>query len=77
MPYLLGNCITEVLDMSGRACGNLESCSMPNQLRIVDRYAEGGPCECINDPGQKGLGVLAEDSSEIVDAAIFQLIQYA
>lgn len=54
---------------SGRICPlPLNSCPGRNQLNLVD--ANGTTCSCVNDPGLKGLGLLAVEDGQLRDIAI-------
>ncbi|WP_423999445.1 FG-GAP repeat domain-containing protein [Maribacter sp. IgM3_T14_3] len=68
MPYIIQNCISEVLMQSARL-GDIDSCPGSNQLKIVSQY-NGRSLECINDPGKKGLGILALENNQLTDKAI-------
>lgn len=49
VPYIIGNCIAEVLERSDAACGgNVESCGA-GQLRLVDGFSSN-TCACQSDP---------------------------
>jgi hypothetical protein len=56
MPYIIGNCASDVIDRSGQTCGALETCG-PNALKIIDTYG-GSTCSCIADPSSHGIGAL-------------------
>jgi hypothetical protein len=49
MPYLLGNCVSAVLDNSATTCGNIDSCG-PGMVKLVAGYGSSA-CECVADPG--------------------------
>lgn len=49
MPYVLDKCLTEIIDASQRACGELRSCGSENRLKLVDRL-DGTSCSCRSDP---------------------------
>jgi len=68
MPYIIGNCIAEVLTQSARL-GDIEGCPGTNQLKIVTQY-NGRSLKCLNDPGKKGLGILALENNKLTDEAI-------
>lgn len=69
MPYLVGECVSEVIVRSATRCGNLQACPGGNQLRLVTSY-DGDACACVNDPGKKGLGILGLRDGKLVDRAI-------
>ena len=69
MPYLIGDCISSVISLSGDRCGDIDDCAGDNQLRLINGF-DSSTCECISDPRQKGLGIVVEDDSELVDEAI-------
>jgi len=48
MPYLLGNCVSAVLDQSASTCGNIDSCPA-GQTKLVTSYG-AATCECVADP---------------------------
>lgn len=66
MPYLIGDCIADVIDRSGAAC-SLTSCGS-QRLSLVTDF-DGTSCACVEDPGPDGLGILstAGGSLELVD----------
>lgn len=70
MPYIVGQCITEVIDQSGAQCGNPDSCAGSNRLRMVDAY-NGTSCSCKNDPRHEGLGTLGMNDGELTDEIMF------
>ncbi len=70
VPYIVGNCISEVLDLSQRACGDIRSCTSPNQIKLLDRLG-GTTCSCVNDPGKKGLGILELNNGKLTDLAMW------
>ncbi len=57
MPYIVGQCIHEVISRSAQHCGNIMSCPNSNQLKLIGHWL-GNSCKCTNDPGRKGLGAL-------------------
>ncbi len=69
MPYIIGQCIDEVIERSGDKCGNIKNCPGGNQLKIITGF-DSSTCKCINDPGRKGLGILALKSGQLIDKAI-------
>jgi hypothetical protein len=69
MPYVLGNCVSEVIVRSAARCGDVAACPGSNQLRLLDSY-DGGTCTCVHDPGKKGLGILGLRGGKLVDRAI-------
>lgn len=69
MPYIVEGCIDEVIDQSGRNCGGIESCPGDNQLNLVDGDGSS-TCECVNDPGRKGLALLRFEYPNLADGAI-------
>jgi len=69
MPYILGECVYEVIVRSAARCGNLQACPGGNQVRLVTSY-DGNTCACVNDPGKKGLGILGLQNGKLVDRAI-------
>ena len=54
MPYIIGQCIKKVINQSVNACGVIDDCPLPNQLRIVNRF-NGPTCSCVTDPARIGL----------------------
>jgi sialidase-1 len=54
-PYIAGNCIGDVIERSGAACGTLESCADPRAIRVISDYTSGS-CTCISDPGWDRIG---------------------
>ncbi len=76
MPYIIGNCISEVISLSAQRCGDIDACPGDNQLRLIDGY-DSWDCECVNDPGQKGLGIIVAEGSELVDEAILPAEDWA
>ena len=68
MPYIVGECVSNVLSRSGDHC-NLQRCSGDNELQIITSY-DGTACRCVRDPGQKGLGILSMKDRELVDDGI-------
>ncbi len=69
MPYVLGNCVSEVIVRSATRCGDVQACPGSNQLRLLDSY-DGDTCSCVHDPGKKGLGILGLRGGKLVDRAI-------
>ncbi len=69
MPYILGNCVSQVIDRSAQRCGDVERCPGSSQLRLVTSFA-GSTCACVNDPGKKGLGLLDVRDGRLVDRAM-------
>jgi hypothetical protein len=54
MPYLIGNCMSAVLDQSGSRCmtgSTLETCG-PAALSLVDGY-NSSTCTCVSDPSPR------------------------
>lgn len=64
-PYIIGNCISQVLDDSGSACGNIDSCP-GDALRIVDEHG-GSTCSCVEDPAEDGFATFEVDNGEFDD----------
>jgi len=52
MPYILGACVSAVLDASAGTCGPIDSCG-PGKLKIVTGYGSSA-CECLADPRDIG-----------------------
>lgn len=52
MPYIVGDCMSDVIDRSGMACGNMESCGS-GMLKVVTGYG-ASTCECVADPRNIG-----------------------
>ncbi len=68
MPYIIGSCVSDIISQSGSNC-NLESCRGSNQLQMVTHH-NGTSCECVNDPGKKGWGLLKVQNGDLVDETI-------
>ncbi|MBL7814155.1 MAG: hypothetical protein JNL70_04040 [Saprospiraceae bacterium] len=49
IPYIVGNCIEEILDISHKTCGGLKNCPSSDQIKIVD-IVGGNTCSCVTDP---------------------------
>ncbi|MEL7491889.1 MAG: VCBS repeat-containing protein [Pseudomonadota bacterium] len=76
MPYIVGSCINDAIETAQNVCTrSVNSCPGANQLRMES--ADGGACSCVNDPGQKGLGLLAVRDNKIRDTAILPTGQRA
>jgi FG-GAP-like repeat len=69
VPYIVGNCVSEMIDESQRAYGDIRNCPSPNQIKLVDRVG-GTTCSCVNDPGKKGLGILELKNGKLSDVAM-------
>ena len=69
IPYIVGNCVREIIDESQRVCGDIRNCPSPNQIKLVDRVG-GNTCSCVNDPGKKGLGMLELKNGKLTDVAM-------
>jgi hypothetical protein len=48
MPYIIGACMTGVLDESAAQCGDIDACPA-GQVRLISSYGGRG-CECVADP---------------------------
>lgn len=68
MPYIIGNAITEVINKSAERC-DLDACASGNQLQMITS-ANGTTCNCVNDPGQKGLALMQLKNGKLVDQTI-------
>ncbi len=68
MPYIVGNAIDEVINRSAQRC-DIDACASGNQLNIITS-ANSTRCECVNDPGQKGLALMQFEGSKLVDKTI-------
>ncbi|MEO0898223.1 MAG: VCBS repeat-containing protein [Bacteroidota bacterium] len=68
IPYIVGNCVDEIISQSASAC-NLRACGTSYQLQLVTSY-NGSRCACVNDPGQRGIGLLEIESGKLKDEAI-------
>lgn len=68
MPYIVGNAISEVITRSADRC-DIDACAAGNQLNIITS-ANSTRCECINDPGQKGLALMKYQGGQLVDQTI-------
>lgn len=65
MPYIIGNCISAVIDQSGSTCGgDLASGCESGALRMINSFS-GTTCSCVHDPRAKGLGVLRATGSQL------------
>ncbi|AFL81174.1 ABC-type uncharacterized transport system, permease component [Aequorivita sublithincola DSM 14238] len=68
MPYIIGNCISDIIGQSGNAC-NLNDCDGSNQLQTITHY-NGTECKCVNDPAKKGIGILKLDNNQLTDESV-------
>jgi hypothetical protein len=70
MPYIVGDCVQAVIELSEQVCaGGIDGCPGGNQLRLMDGW--GSPvCECVNDPRQRGLGIVVAEGSQLRDLGI-------
>ena len=72
MPYLIGSCISAVIDQSGATCGgDLAAGCESGALRMITSFS-GTTCACVHDPRATGLGLVRATggvlkSYEIVD----------
>ena len=66
MPYIIGNCIDNVITRSGTVCGNVESGCGKNELRVITGV-NSNTCECVHDPKTEGLGLMSFESNELTD----------
>lgn len=64
-PYIIGNCIAQVMADSATACGNIDSCP-GDALRIVDSHG-GATCSCVEDPSEGGFVTLEIDANDEFD----------
>lgn len=69
MPYLVGSCISKVIENSAARCGDARACPGSHQLRLLSEWG-GNICACVNDPGKKGLGLLTLRGGQLVDRAM-------
>lgn len=69
IPYIVGDCLSEILDESQRVCGDIRNCPSPNQIKVIDKIG-GTTCSCVNDPGKKGIGILELKSGKLTDIAM-------
>ncbi|WP_158501543.1 VCBS repeat-containing protein [Vitiosangium sp. GDMCC 1.1324] len=70
MPYIIGDCLGEVIDRSGQRCGNVDSCGA-NALRIVDGF-DSTTCSCQYDPRPTALGMVDIRGEGHVDAKMVE-----
>jgi hypothetical protein len=63
VPYLVGSCVSHVINESTSVCGNVETCG-PGMLRLVTGFGSQG-CECVADPN----GVITRPSNAFVHVA--------
>lgn len=66
-PYIIGNCIAQVMSDSADACGNIDSCP-GDALRIVDEHG-GATCSCVEDPAEGGFATFEVDGGDFDDIA--------
>ena len=66
-PYIIGNCISQVMEDSADACGNIDSCP-GDALQIVDSHG-GATCTCLEDPAEEGFATFEVDNGEFDDVA--------
>jgi hypothetical protein len=74
LPYIIGQCVEDVLARSGTDCGgNLETCPV-GYTKVVDRIgstgAGGAPgpaptCSCVLDPGMPGFMIRSDRNSSL------------
>lgn len=62
-PYIIGGCIGAVLDQTGNACGDPDTCD-GDAILIVDEFG-GDTCSCVADPasGHLWTGAFGSDPS--------------
>jgi len=70
MPYIVGQCINEVIDRSGEQCGNPDSCWGSNRLRMIDEF-DGTSCSCQHDPHNDGFGTIGMNDGELEDEIVY------
>jgi hypothetical protein len=56
-PYILGECISNVLHESAATCGDLDFGCYGGAMRLVTE-AGSSTCECVEDPADDGFGVI-------------------
>lgn len=66
-PYIIGNCMSQVMSDSASACGNIDTCP-GDGLRIVDAHG-GATCSCVEDPAAGGFATFEVDAGEFDDIA--------
>lgn len=72
-PYIVDNCIAQVLAKSGTTCtagGTLETCGANHGLTIVDSFASPSTCSCVEDPGLPALGLIGSTDTALASKQI-------
>jgi hypothetical protein len=70
MPYIIGECLGEIIDLSGQRCGNVDSCG-PNALRIINGY-DSTTCSCQYDPRPRAMGLVDIRSEGTVESKVLE-----
>jgi hypothetical protein len=68
-PYILGQCVANVLNESAATCGSLDTGCYGGALRMVTRLG-GTTCECVEDPADDRYGVIGLSSHGLDDLAM-------